>query len=252
MSSMMWLLSAFFLPLFPLSMGFNALFARLRHPLLRTVMLLAWPQIGVVALSLVATPVPGWVLALALLTSLLYGIRALALRELGLWSSFLATSSWALLWIPAYDGADTLTLHLYALGFSVPLVLLALLTGGLERRFGAAYTGLYGGLAHMLPRFSGVLVFVVLAVIATPVFPAFFAMLSVIVTAVPAAPAIAAGVAVSWLVWSWAGARLLQGMLVGPGRDHEVRDLSRAATWGYASVLMLLAVAGLSWMGGLS
>jgi len=134
----------------------------------------------------------------------------------------------------------------------VPLVLLALLTGGLERRFGAAYTGLYGGLAQVLPRFSGVLVFVVLAVIATPVFPTFFAMLSTIVTAVPAAPAVAAGVAVSWLVWSWAGARLLQGMIVGPGRDCEVRDLSRAATWGYASVLVLLVVAGLSWMGGLS
>src|SRR3569623_1433547 len=133
MSSMMWLLSAFFLPLFPLSMGFNAVFARLRHPLLRTAMLLIWPQIGVLALSLVTTPIPEWVVA---------------------------------------------------------LVVLALLTGGLERRFGAAYTGLYGGLAQVLPRFSGVLVFVVLAVIATPVFPAFLAMLSTSVTAVPAAPAV--------------------------------------------------------------
>src|SRR3569832_991013 len=161
MLSMMWLLSVFCLPLFPLSMGFNALFARLRHPLLRTAMLLIWPQVGVVALSLVTTPIPGWVLALAVTTSILYGVRALALRELGLWASFLATSG-------------------------------------------------------------------------------------------PAAPAAAAGVAVSWLVGSWAGARLLQGMIVGPGRDCDVRDLSRAATWGYASVLVLLVVAGLSWMGGLS
>src|SRR3569623_2054222 len=226
MSSMMWLLSAFFLPLFPLSMGFNAVFARLRHPLLRTAMLLIWPQIGVLALSLVTTPIPEWVLALAVTTSILYGVRALALRELGLWTSFLATSSWTLLWIPAYDGADAVTLHLYAAGFSVTLVLLTLLTGGL--------------------------VVVVLAGIATPVCPAFFAMLSTIVTAGPAAPAGAAGVAVSWLVWSWAGARLLQGLIVGPGRDCDVRDLSRAATWGYASVLVLLVVAGLSWMGGLS
>src|SRR3569623_847305 len=171
MLSMMWLLSVFCLPLFPLSMGVNALFARLRHPLLRTAMLLIWPQVGVVALSLVTTPIPGWVLALAVTTSILYGVRALV-------------------WIPAYDGADAATLHLYAAGFSVPLVLLALLTGGLERRFGAAYTGLYGGLAQVLPRFSGVLVFVVLAVIATPGFPTFFAMLSTIVTAVPAAPAV--------------------------------------------------------------
>src|SRR3569832_1357614 len=77
MSSMMWLLSALFLPLFPLSMGFNALFARLRHPLLRTAMLLTWPQIGVVALSLVTSPIPEWVLALAVTTSILYGVRAL-------------------------------------------------------------------------------------------------------------------------------------------------------------------------------
>src|SRR3569832_47882 len=238
MFSMMWLLSAFFLPLFPLSMGFNALFARLRHPLLRTAMLLAWPQIGVVALSLVASPLPEWVLALSVTTSILYGVRALALRELGLWTSFLATSCWALLWIPAYDGADAVTLHLYAAGFSVPLVLLALLTGGLDRRFGAAYTGLYGGLAHMLPRFTGVLVFEKQAVSATPVFPAFFAMLSTIVTAVPAAPAVTTGVAVSWLVWSWAGARLLQGKNNKPKQDKDERDLSRAATWGYASVLV--------------
>src|SRR3569623_3341521 len=97
MSSMMWLLSAFVLPLFPLSMGCNALFARRRHPLLRTAMLLTWPLIGVVALSLVTCPIPEWVLALAVTTSILYGVRALALRELGLWTSFLATSSWTLL-----------------------------------------------------------------------------------------------------------------------------------------------------------
>src|SRR3569623_337613 len=200
MSSMMWLLSALFLPLFPLSMRFNALFARLRHPLLRTAMLLTWPQIDVVALSLVTSPIPEWVLALAVTTTILYDVRALALRELGLWTSFLSTSSCTLLWIPAYDGADVLTLHLYAAGFSVPLVLLALLTGGLERRFGAAYTGLYGVLAQALPRFSGVLVFVGLGVSATPGFPAFFALLPTIVTAGPAAPAVAAGVAVSWLV----------------------------------------------------
>src|SRR3569832_2516510 len=240
MFSMMWLLSAFFLPLFPLSMGFNALFARLRHPLLRTATLLAWPQIGVVALTLEASPIPERVLAVAVTTSILYGVRALALRELGLWTCFLATSSWTLLWIPAYDGADAVTLLLYAVGYSVPLVLLALLTGGVERRFGAAYTGLYGGLAQVLPRFSGVLVFVVLAVIATPVFPAFFAMLSTIVTAVPAAPVVAAGVAVSWLVWSWAGARLLQGMIVGPEQNKDKQNKNRAATWGYASVLVLL------------
>jgi NADH:ubiquinone oxidoreductase subunit 4 (subunit M) len=250
-ATMITLLASLFLPLFPLSIGFNSLFARLRHPLVRTIMLLVWPQAGIAALSLLPTPIREWIPTAALATSILYGIRALALRELGLWTSFLATSSWSLLWIMEYHGAPARTIQLYALGFSVPLVLLAWLTASLERRFGAAYSGLYGGLAQMLPRLSGVLVLVVLAVMATPVFPAFFAMLSAIVASVPAAPSVAAGVAGSWLIWSWAGARLLQGMIVGPGRNGEVRDLSLGATWAYGLILVMLTVAGLSWIGGL-
>lgn len=249
--TMTMLLAAFFLPLFPLSAAFNGLYARCRQPLVRGVLLLAWPQTGAAALSMLTIPIPDWMPMLALATSILYGIRALALRELGLWTAFLATSSWSLLWIPAFHGTAAPTLHLYALGFSVPLVLLALLTAALERRFGAAYSGLYGGLAHRLPRLSGVLVFVVLAVMATPVFPAFFAMLSTIVASVSVAPAVAAGVAGSWLIWSWAGARLLQGVIVGPGREGRVRDLSLGATWAYAMVLALLVVAGVAWTGGM-
>jgi NADH:ubiquinone oxidoreductase subunit 4 (subunit M) len=244
------LLAACFLPLFPLSAVFNALFRQLRHPALRTALLLVWPQLGVTALASLATPVSRWLATLALATSVFYGIRALALRELGMWTGFLATSSWALLWISAYHGAAAPVLRLHALGFSVPLVLLAWLTAALERRFGAAYAGLYGGLAQIVPRLSGVLVFVVLAVIATPVFPAFFTMLSTIVTSVPAAPAVAVGVAGSWLIWSWAGARLLQGVIVGTGRQGEVRDLSLGATWAYALVLVLLVGLGLWWIGG--
>lgn len=99
-----------------------------------------------------------------------------------------AVSSWSLLWIPWYQGVPVPMLHFYAFGFSMPLVLLAMLIAGLERRFGAAYAGLYGGLGCILPRLSGVLVFVVLAITATPVFPAFFAMLSIIVQALPVAP----------------------------------------------------------------
>lgn len=244
-------LAGLFLPLFPLSAGFTALFAHSRRPWVRALMLLAWPQIGVAAHSMLTTPMPDWVPVLALITSILYGIRALALRELGRWTAFLAISSWSLLWIPACHGAPVSSLHLYALGFSVPLVLLAWLTAALERRFGAAYSGLYGGLAHMLPRLSGVLVFVVLAVMATPIFPTFFAMLAAIVASGPAAPSVAAGVAASWLIWSWAGARLLQGVIVGPGREGKVRDLSLGATWAYTLVLALLVVAGLSWTGGM-
>ena len=45
------LLIGIFLPLFPLSMGFNALLERVTQPLLRSVLLLAWPQVGLWALS---------------------------------------------------------------------------------------------------------------------------------------------------------------------------------------------------------
>ena len=60
----------------------------------------------------------------------------------------------------------------------------------LERRFGAAYTGLYGGLARTIPRFSGVFVTVVVAAIATPLFPTFFIMLDMVVDTVSTTPVV--------------------------------------------------------------
>ena len=74
----------------------------------------------------------------------------------------------------------------------------------LERQFGAAYIGLYGGLAQRMPRFSGVLVISVLAASATPLFPTFFAMLYTVIVSQPL-PAV--GLTVVWLIWSWAAAR---------------------------------------------
>lgn len=50
----------------------------------------------------------------------------------------------------------------------------------------------------------------------------------------------------TWLTWSWAGARLLQGVLVGPGREEKVRDLGLGGTWAYALVLVLLVMCGLA------
>jgi NADH:ubiquinone oxidoreductase subunit 4 (subunit M) len=128
---------------------------------------------------------------------------------------------------------------------------MAMLGAGLERRFGAAYLGLYGGLAHSIPRFSGVLVVVVLAIIATPLFPTFFAMLSLIINAMSAAPLVAVGIASVWLLWSWAGARLLQGLIVGP-QDKTVEDLSQTSMWLYIAVLVALVFAGIYWLGGLT
>lgn len=252
MTELSYLLAAFFLPLFPFSMAFNRAFARLRGATSRAVALLVWPQVGVTLVYATAGEVPQWIVFWALATSLFYGFRVLALREVGLWISFLATSAWALLWISAQHGASASQVHLYALGFSVPLVLLAVLRDALERRFGAAYTGLYGGLAQSLPRLAGVMVFVVLAAVATPVFPAFFAMLATVVGAVATAPGVAVAVAGVWLLWSWAGVRLLQGFIVGPGRSTDVADLSVSTTWSYVVVLVVLAAGGLYLAGGMS
>jgi hypothetical protein len=245
------LLAGVFLPLFPLSMGFNLLLGRSRHVMLRALLLLLWPQLGLVVIRMLAPPIPDWLVPLALATSALYALRALALRDVGQWSSFLATSAWALLWILLQAGTSVVNLHLYALGFSTPLVLLALLGAGLEHRFGAAYTGLYGGLAQSIPRFAAILVFVVLAIIATPVFPTFFIMLATIEQAIENMPGIAVGVALVWLVWTWAGARLLQGLIAGPANGDDTIDLKHSTTLVYSLALFLLVVAGVYGIGEL-
>lgn len=250
MTEYTYLLAVFFLPLFPFSMAFNWIFARWRQVVLRSALLLAWPQVGV-AIVYWDGAIPLWITLWAIATALFYGFRAPALREVNLWISFLATSAWALLWILAQDGVSAVQVHLYALAISAPFVLLALLTTGLEQRFGAAYTGLYGGLAHNLPRFAGVLVFVVLAAVATPLFPAFFAMLATIMGAMSVMPGMAVAVAGVWLLWSWAGAQLLQGLIVGPARPTNPPDLSLAATWGYVVVLGALLGSSLYFAGGL-
>lgn len=245
MSVMTLWLAGLFLPLFPLSMAFNAVYARARNGLLRVVLLLVWPQAGLGLLSATGTAAPAWVLTLALFTSALYAFRAISLREVGQWTACLATSAWALLWVVWGYGTDTSVIRLYAAGFSVPLALLALLGARMEKHFGAAYTGLYGGLAQMLPRFSGVLVFVVFAIIATPVFPGFFAMITTVVASIPAAPSVAFVVTSIWLLWSWAGVRLLQGLIVGPASDSEAPDLNPSGAWFYAAVLIVLLIGGL-------
>jgi len=250
MSYVMLAVGGLFLPLFPLSMLFNLLYARLRNPVLRATVLLAWPQIGLTIIFASGITVPGWLHTWAVLTSLLYGLRALALREVSLWTSFVGTSAWALLWILYGNGASPVQMQLFSLGISAPLVMMAFLIAGLERRFGAAYLGLYGGLAHSLPRFTGVLVVVVLAVIATPMFPTFFAMLSMIIKSLPTTPVVAVGIGIVWLLWSWAGARLLQGLITGP-QQLAVADLGQANTWLYVVVLAGLMLSGVYWMGTL-
>ncbi len=240
------LIIGLFLPLFPLSVVFNAVFQRIAHPLLRPALLLAWPQAGLLASSTFAAEPPFWLVIWALATSTLYALRLLAMREIGRWTGFLGTSAWALLWLPVSAGVQPSQLWPYAASFSVPLVFVTLLARILEQRFGAAYTGLYGGLAQSMPRFAGVLVISVLAATATPLFPSFFTMLGTLIVSPPVPAVVLAAV---WLIWSWAAARLLQGLIVGAADPSPLHDLDKLTTWGYTIGLAGLMLAGLILIG---
>ncbi len=240
MSELSLMLAALFLPVFPLSMVFNKLFNATHNILLRSVLLLAWPHLGLLLIKTSGVTVPTWMLVVAVATSLLYSIRLLALRDVGQWISFLATSVWALLWLTLHATDNLQHIHLQTFAATAPLLLLALLCDGLEKRFGAAYTGIYGGLAQSIPRFAGVFVVVVLAAVATPLFPEFFVMLKMIIQTSALLPGVAATLLGIWLLWSWAAARLLQGLIVGPAATGDVADLHMLTTWAYVLALIIM------------
>jgi hypothetical protein len=238
-----------FLPLFPLSIVFNRLVAWLAHPVPRVALLVVWPLAGVELAVRSDSAPPAWVAWWALATALLYAFRLATMRDVHAWLGFLATSQWALLWLELQAGVETSTVRAHALGFSLPLALTALVAAGLDQRFGAAYTHVNGGLAGVLPRFSGVLTIAVVAVTATPVFPAFFVVLHVLMSTTSTLALVL--VLLAALAWSGAGIRLLQGLIVGrPGQDAEpVEDLRGGTTLAYLLALATLASAGL-YLGG--
>ena len=243
--SLIILLASIFLPLFPISMVFNAILDRIKHSWLRSLLFIAWPLCGLFIVLNSELILPDWLLPLALFTSALYALRMLTLREVNQWNGFLATSLWSLLWLPMLQDTQAQLLYSYAISMSVPLVLLVLLSASLEQRYGAAYTGLYGGLARTIPRFAGVLVIVVVAAIATPLFPTFFIMLNMVVKTISASPYAAMVLLLIWLLWSWAGARLIQGLIVGRASNGKIADLESTAIGFYSTVLLALIVAGI-------
>lgn len=249
MTSMSFLLAAVFLPLFPFSILFNRLFARTGNTWWRIALIIGWPSTGVALLSVLGNPPPPWVVHWGVATALLYGFRALALRDLALWLGHLATSSWALIWLPAAFGNAPGSLAMAAAAFSVPLALLVWVTGHLERTFGAAYAGSLGGLATSLPRLSGLLVLFVLAAIGTPLFPSFFALLGMVGTLLPAMPATALGVLVVWMLWAWAGVRILQGLIVGPPGSATHSDINLGHTGALGATVAMFALGGI-WLSG--
>jgi len=239
------LLAGIFLPLFPLSMVFSAVFDRVNNAWTRVILLAIWPFVGLFIVLSNNLTMPDWVLPLALFTSTLYAFRMLTLREVNQWSGFLATSLWSLLWIAIIHDTQQKLLVFYVISMSLPLVLLAFLSAGLEKRFGAAYTGLYGGLARTIPRFSGILVTVIVAAIASPLFPTFFIMFDLIVESIAIAPYASITLLLIWLLWSWAGARLIQGLIVGRASDVKILDYNIVTISFYSMILLALIISGL-------
>ena len=245
MQELSWVIAALFLPLFPLGMLFNALFQRVRIVWLRVALLLAWPLPGIWILQTATPVIPEWVVYLALFSAVLYGFRAVVVKEFGVWIGFLATSTWALNWVALAYGVKFDELVLHALAFSLPLSLLAILVAELEKRYESAYAGIISGLAQAQPRLSGLFVIAMLAVIGSPLFPSFFSMLDTITHTVSALPAIAVGVVTVWLLWSWSGIRLLQELLVGSASQLQQTDVSYGVTMLYGASLVVLIIAGL-------
>lgn len=235
-------LAAVLLPLFPFSMLFNALFVRVRHPLARAAILLALPQAGLWLVQQ-AGPLPDWIVPWALLTALLYAVRALSLRDAGQWIGFLATALGALVWLQP----DVTVVG----AFFVPLSLLALVTGAIASRYGAAFAGYPDALALRSPRLAGVFVVTMLVATGTPPFAGFFAWLSLLLAATPA---VAVTLLVLWLLWSWAAIRLIQGLVVGKANPAvgPQSDLSRMQTWLFALAFAAWLLAGVWLAGGLT
>ena len=93
----------------------------------------------------------------------------------------------------------------------------------------------------------GALVVTVLAAIATPPFPSFFALLRI---AQRSAFSVAAAALLIWLMWSWAGARLMLGFIAGTPSHDNVHDLARGKLLLYSGVLAAFSIAGIYAMRG--
>ncbi len=245
MTAMSWIIAGLFLPLFPLGMVFNVLFQRVRNAWLRSILLLVWPFVGLGVLQLMPVNVSAEITAWALFSAALYGFRAVVVRDIGVWIGFLATSSWSLIWIALAGGINPDQMAMQVLAFSLPLVLLVLVTAELQQRYESAYAGIVSGIAQGQPRLSAIFVISLLAAIGSPVFPSFFVMLSSITNIIIVLPAAAFGVAVVWLLWSWSGMQLLQELLVGPASAIKHSDITPSVTTTYTLSLVALLVGGL-------
>ncbi|MDI3259599.1 MAG: hypothetical protein QJR02_07875 [Sinobacteraceae bacterium] len=242
-----WACVAVFVPLFPLSMIFNAAYAAVRWTWVRLVMLLLWPQIGLwlvpAASAAPAHRLAPWLSLLGLATGVFYAWRLLSVRALNVWVAFWATSAWSLAWGVMLAGGHGADLRIAMAGVSVTAAALACGVRALADCWGEAYLGPRHGLGRQAPRLAGVLVVGLLAAMGTPVLPMFFVMLWLVMHTDGYG---VVGAMVVWLLWSWSAARVWQVLLFGAERkeaiwsQEAVTDLSRFSTMS----ALLLAIAG--------
>lgn len=245
------LLALILLPLFPLSMLFNA-GLQVLPVWLRVPVLLAFPAAGAWLLNQAAPPPEQYILPLQLLaafTALLYAWRLLSVQEVFIWARLQATSVWPLVWLAWLHGLHGKTLLFVALAMTIPAAVLMILGSGLSSRFGGAYLGLRGRIGPAFPRLTLAWVVTLLAALAAPPFPGFFAMLAVL-QQIPVG--LAAVVLAVWLLWSWAAALLWQHGLFGREwpRPAGTVDLSYGAGLGLmltAVAAVLASIGGWSW-----
>lgn len=245
MQSMSWLLVAVFLPLFPFSMVFNLIFQRATSVWARLILLLLWPASGLWLLDSMQLEPPDWVFLWALSSAVLYAFRSVVIREISVWTGFITTSAWSLLWLLIYHGVRIDELVMFALAFSIPFALLVILVARLERQYESAYAGVVTGLAQEQPRMTGLLVVVLFAAIGTPMFPSFFAMLSSINSTITEHPLVASGILLVWFLWSWSAIRLLQELLVGTPAIRQHDDVGPVTVMFYGIAFVLLVASGL-------
>lgn len=245
------ILALILLPLFPLSLLFNAGLQAL--PVwLRIPALLVLPAAGALLLgqaTVPPAPLATAIQVLAAFSALLYAWRLLAVQEVFIWARLQATSAWPLVWLAWLYGLRGEALVLVALAMTIPAAVLMILGCSLSHRLGGAYLGLRGRIGPAFPRLTGAWVVALLAALAAPPFPGFFAMLAVL-QQIPAS--LAAVVLAVWLLWSWAAAVLWQHGLFGEQwpRPAGTVDLSRssATLWlALAAAAVLGSIGGWSW-----
>jgi hypothetical protein len=96
------------------------------------------------------------------------------------------------------------------------------------------------------------LVLGVLAAVGTPPVPGFFTLLATTIHALPVSPGVALVTVTVWLLWTWSGIRILQGLVVGPACADSGPDLgsdlrvTAARLLGLAFAVLVLAGIGIS------